>query len=60
MAATVPTLPPDGSADGAAVAAGRADDRDHPGATSPRAAAHGAWGRPLPEICPFQMRDHDR
>ena len=33
-------------------------------ATTPRTIAPrgrtGAWGRPLPEICPFQMRDHDR
>ena len=37
----------------AAVAAGRADDRDHPGATSPRAAAPGAWGAPAPGNLPL-------
>ena len=35
-------------------AAGRADDRDHPGQTSPRAAAHGAWGARSRKSAPFK------
>ena len=46
-----PPTPPN-CAGGAA--AGRADDRDHPGATSPRAAAHGAWGARSRKSAPFK------